>query len=86
MLHILPDGAEDALGWRFHPTQTTEVLGDGSVMVRFQASGMKELAWHLFTWGDKVRIIAPPSLQDAMLSELELALARHRAPATQGLA
>ncbi len=86
VLHILPDGAEDALGWRFHPTQTTEVLGDGSVMVRFQASGMKELAWHLFTWGDKVRIIAPPSLQDAMLSELELALTRHRAPATQGLA
>jgi predicted DNA-binding transcriptional regulator YafY len=55
-------------------------------MVRFQASGMKELAWHLFTWGDKVEILAPPSLKDAMLGELDLALARHRPTDRAGLA
>jgi predicted DNA-binding transcriptional regulator YafY len=78
VLRILPHGAEDALGWRFHPTQSTQAQADGSVMVRFRASGMKELAWHLFTWGDKVWILAPPSLKAAMLSELDLALASHR--------
>jgi predicted DNA-binding transcriptional regulator YafY len=77
VLRILPPGAEDALGWRFHPTQTTELQADGSVMVWFRASGMKELAWHLFTWGDKLRILTPQSLKDAMMSELELALACH---------
>jgi predicted DNA-binding transcriptional regulator YafY len=46
-------------------------------MVRFRASGMKELAWHLFTWGDNLRILAPQSLKDAMLTALELALACH---------
>ena len=77
VLRILPPGADDALGWRFHPTQTTEPQTDGSVMVRFQASGMRELAWHLFTWGDKVEILAPPSLRAAMLSELKVALDQH---------
>src|SRR5580693_4965833 len=77
VLRILPHGAEDALGWRFHATQTTEVAADGSVIVRFQASGMRELAWHLFTWGDKVEIVGPPSLKSAMRGELAAALTRH---------
>ena len=77
VLRILPHVADDALGWRFHSTQTTEVDSDGSVIVRFQASGMKELAWHLFTWGDKVEILGPPSLKAAMREELAAALARH---------
>ena len=73
-LRILPHGAEDALGWRFHPTQTTALQPDGSVLVRFQASGMRELAWHLFTWGDKVEILKPDSLRDAMRMELAAAV------------
>jgi predicted DNA-binding transcriptional regulator YafY len=78
VLRVLPHGAEDALGWRFHPTQTVEAQADGSVIVRFQASGMKELAWHLFTWGDKVEILAPASLRDIMIVELERAMSAHR--------
>jgi predicted DNA-binding transcriptional regulator YafY len=77
VLHILSDGAEDALGWRFHPTQTTEVLGDGSVMVRFQASGMKELAWHLFTWGDRIEVLAPEVLKTTLAREIEIARQTH---------
>jgi predicted DNA-binding transcriptional regulator YafY len=82
VLRILPHGAEEALSWRFHPTQTTEMQPDGSVIVRFQASGMRELAWHLFTWEDKVQILAPPSLKEVMLGELELVTACHRNQAT----
>jgi predicted DNA-binding transcriptional regulator YafY len=85
VLRVLPHGAEDALGWRFHPTQTAEGRADGSVIVRFRASGMRELAWHLFTWGDKVEILGPPALTQAMLAELDLALSRHR-PVAQGAA
>ncbi|HEY3799181.1 MAG TPA: WYL domain-containing protein [Caulobacteraceae bacterium] len=81
-LRILPAGADDALRWRFHPTQTVEPRADGSVVVRFRASGMRELAWHLVTWVDKVEILAPASLRETMLAELEQALAAHRrAPA-----
>jgi predicted DNA-binding transcriptional regulator YafY len=80
VLRVLPHGAEDALGWRFHPTQNINPQPDGSVLVSFRASGMLELAWHLFSWGDKVEILAPESLKTVMRQELEAALARHGGP------
>ena len=58
VLRIKPHGAADALGWRFHSNQQVAEQPDGSVLVSFRASGMLELAWHLFSWADKVEIIA----------------------------
>lgn len=81
-LRILPGGAEEALSWRFHPTQTTTQQPDGSVLVTFRASGMRELAWHLFTWRDQIEILSPTRLRELMLEELRLSLGRHaKAPA-----
>ena len=77
-LQIAPDRAGDALRWRFHPSQATEPQPDGSVIVRFTASGMLELAWHLFTWGPSVRVLAPDSLRTVMVEELGKALAAHQ--------
>jgi Predicted transcriptional regulator len=77
VLRILPSGREEALGWRFHARQTLEETPDGSVIVRFRASGMRELAWHLFTWGDKVEIVEPQALRDMMRGELEAAFRAH---------
>ncbi|WP_333587858.1 helix-turn-helix transcriptional regulator [Phenylobacterium sp.] len=76
-LRIAPHGAEEALGWRFHSTQTATPQADGSVLVAFRASGMRELAWHLFSWGDKVQILAPERLKAMMAEQLSLALAVH---------
>ena len=78
VLRIEPEAADDALGWRFHPTQTLEPQADGSVLVRFQATGLLELSWHLFTWGDRVRVIRPQALRDTLVGELERALRVHR--------
>jgi predicted DNA-binding transcriptional regulator YafY len=81
-LRITPEGAAEARGWRWHPTQTVEDLADGGVMVRFRASGMRELAWHLFTWGEQVEIVAPERLKTVMAEELAAAsraLARSQA-------
>lgn len=77
VLRILPEGREDAVRWRFHARQKVEDKPDGSTIVRFRASGMRELAWHLFTWGDKVEIVEPPALKDVMRGELEAALRSH---------
>lgn len=76
-LLVKPHGAEEAMGWRFHPTQEITPLDDGTVLVEFEAAGMRELAWHLFTWGDKLEILEPPRLKDMMLSELALAAKAH---------
>ena len=76
-LKVLPAGADDALRWRFHAKQRVKQETDGSVTVRFRASGMRELAWHLFTWGDKLSIVAPQELKDTMASELAVAVRAH---------
>ncbi|MDR3509450.1 MAG: WYL domain-containing protein [Caulobacteraceae bacterium] len=79
VLRIAADRADDALRWRFHPSQTVEPQADGSVIVRFTAAGMLELAWHLFTWGASVRVLAPASLRELLAQELRRALAAHEA-------
>ncbi len=74
---VTPEGVEDALRWRFHARQTVEPQPDGSVIIRFRSSGMRELAWHLFTWGDKVQIVEPQALKDIMRAELAVANRAH---------
>jgi len=54
--------AEEVKRWRFHPTQELVVRRDGQVDVTFTAGGMREMCWHLFTWGDDVEIVRPPAL------------------------
>jgi predicted DNA-binding transcriptional regulator YafY len=73
VLKITPEGADEARGWRWHPTQTVEDQPDGGVAVRFRASGMRELAWHLFSWGEQVQIVAPERLKAVMAEELAAA-------------
>jgi predicted DNA-binding transcriptional regulator YafY len=73
VLKITPDGADEARGWRWHPTQTVEDQPDGGVVVRFRASGMRELAWHLFSWGEQVQIVEPGRLKTVMAEELAAA-------------
>jgi predicted DNA-binding transcriptional regulator YafY len=57
-----PDAVEAAADYQFHPDQRTEPQADGSLIVRFRAAGWLEMAWHLYTWGDKVEVLAPPEL------------------------
>ena len=79
VLRVKPGRADDALRWRFHPSQTVTQESDGSVTVAFRASGMLELSWHLFTWGDAVEIVSPSGLREMMITELRSALEAHQA-------
>ncbi len=77
VLRFRPEAAEGARRWRFHPDQTLETEEGGSVVVRFRATGMRELAWHLFTWGETVEILAPQRLKTVLVDELRKALTAH---------
>ncbi len=59
-----PDAAAQARRYVFHPTQTTEEGEDGSLTVRFRASGHLEMTWHLYSWGDAVEVLSPPMLRE----------------------
>jgi predicted DNA-binding transcriptional regulator YafY len=81
VLHVQKHGVnKDFDRWRFHPDQTVEPQHDGSAIVRFRTSGMLELAWHLFAWGNKIKIVSPDSLRREMLHQLALASTFHQSP------
>jgi predicted DNA-binding transcriptional regulator YafY len=77
VLLIAPAAAQSAKRWRFHVGQTVHDRPDGAVEVRFRASGMRELAWHLFTWGGDITILSPDRLRWLLVDQLHQAMARH---------
>lgn len=58
-----PDVASHARAFVFHPNQTLENADDGSLIVKFHASGHLEMCWYLYTWGNKVEVLAPKALR-----------------------
>lgn len=58
-----PNAAPHARVFLFHPKQILEDLPDGSLIVRFNASGHLEMCWHLYMWGDQVEVLAPDALR-----------------------
>ncbi len=62
VLRFLPAAADRARNWRFHPYQTLTDEEDGSVTIAFRASGLRELADHLFAWAGEFQIVSPDSL------------------------
>ena len=72
--------ARDASAFLFHPNQTVEENDDGSLTVRFQAGGLDEMCWHLFTWGNSVTVEKPARLR-RRLAALCASLAAHHAAA-----
>jgi predicted DNA-binding transcriptional regulator YafY len=59
-----PAAAPHARRFIFHPTQTLEDEPDGSLLVRFRASGHLEMCWHLYTWGQSVEVLQPAGLRE----------------------
>lgn len=53
---------DDVINYHFHPTQKLKENDDGSITVKFSASGMIEICWNLYKWEDKVKIVSPKEL------------------------
>ncbi len=66
--------AEDLSQHNFHPTQKITRNKDGDVIVSFRAGGLREVCWHLFTWGSLVHIEKPAALRDLMKKMCEESL------------
>ena len=68
--------ARDASSFVFHPDQSVEQNGDGSLTVCFRAGGVDEMCWHLFTWGESVTVERPARIR-RRLAEMCTLLATH---------
>ena len=62
-----PDAADHAKRFVFHPTQTVEEEKDGSLLLKFRASGHIEMCWHLYTWGKSVEVLQPAALREMVI-------------------
>jgi len=58
-----PGVAAEARECCFHPDQVVEPQRDGSLIVRFRAGGVQEMAWYLLTWGKDVQVLEPAELR-----------------------
>lgn len=65
-----PEAASDARHYLFHPTQVITDEPDGSLTVSFRAGGLREMCWHLFRWGNQVKILAPEHLKNIYIQNL----------------
>ncbi len=59
-----PRAAPVAAEFLFHPGQRLEPQEDGSLIVRFEASGWNEMTWFLYQWGEEVEVLEPLALRD----------------------
>lgn len=64
VLCFSPETADYVLNYHFHPTQVIEKQKDGSVIVKFKASGSFEIVTELLKWRESVKIISPKSLKE----------------------
>ncbi len=69
--------APDAAAFLFHPNQTVTKNPDRTVTVRFEAGGLDEICWHLFTWGDSVTVERPARLRRRLAAMCEALAAHH---------
>ena len=72
------DVAPDVLNYNFHSTQKVRQNEDGTVTVKFKASGEYEIMWHLFRWGAGVKILAPASLRKQYIELLSETLEKQK--------
>ena len=62
-----PEAAEHVRGTLFHPEQEEDECPDGSIIIRFKAAGLLEMAWYLYQWGDKVDVRKPERLREMVM-------------------
>ena len=59
---VKKEAAKDAKKYVFHPSQKIIENPDGTLTIRFHTDGLREMAWHLFTWGGMIKPIKPAEL------------------------
>ena len=70
-LEVLPEFADEAFRWQFHPNQKIKELKNGGLEITMHGASLKELSWVLFRWGGKIRILSPKALKDEMKKALD---------------
>jgi proteasome accessory factor B len=80
VLHVHPDIAHLFQECQWHPTQRVKPLPEGGLAVSFTAGGLEEIAWWVLSYGERVKVMAPPELVRLVTEKLTEALRRYPQP------
>lgn len=58
--------ALEAKNFIFHPKQELIENPDGTLTAKFRAGGRVEMDWHLYTWGNHVKVIKPENWEEML--------------------
>ncbi|MBU52671.1 MAG: hypothetical protein CL920_28575 [Deltaproteobacteria bacterium] len=61
----------------WHPTQEVIENEDGSVVLRFQAGGMKEIKTWILGFGPKIQVLKPEKLREAVANDIKKTYERY---------
>ena len=71
VLQFRPETRNDVMNFHFHSSQTIRERKDGFIEISMTAGGLRELCYHLFTWGAYVKIIKPAKLRNMYKAMLD---------------
>jgi predicted DNA-binding transcriptional regulator YafY len=77
VLNVQADIAHVFRECQWHPTQRVKPLQGGGVAVSFTAGGLEEIAWWVLSYGERVKVMAPPDLVRLVTEKLANALQRY---------
>lgn len=66
-LRFLPEVAPNVTEVKWHRTQIVTFEDDGSATVQFRVDGLNEITWWILGYGDKVQVLAPPTLRQRIV-------------------
>jgi proteasome accessory factor B len=66
-LRFLPEVAHNVTEVKWHRTQIVTFEDDGSAVVEFRIDGLNEITWWILGYGDKVQVLAPPTLRQRIV-------------------
>jgi len=59
---------------KWHPSQKTEIMDDGSLELTFNVSGVDEIKWWIYSFIPHVRVISPEKLREQFIQDLQKTL------------
>jgi predicted DNA-binding transcriptional regulator YafY len=77
ILKFSPVVAANIAQVRWHKSQTTRYLRDGSLLFRARVSGLDEITWWIMRYGDLVEVLHPPQLRKNIGNRLKRAAAMY---------
>lgn len=82
VIRFAPQVARNVAEVRWHKTQQTALLPDGSLEFRVTVDGIEEISWWILGYGDRAEVLQPAALREKLRTHAEHMLNLYSRPPT----